>query len=434
MSDGNALAAVTATMKSLLKSRLPESLGGSPVDVSTESPIALTRLGPSDTTHRLNLFLYEVRPCAAFRNTPPPAARVGSSGQVPLALELYYMLSPYPVNDDNEQVGQQLLGMGLLALHDLSVVGAQSVRLTDTDPPQDLFGELLRIAPITLNGEEMSRLWSALQAPLRPSAAFQVSPVLIQSQQIVKSAPPVLRRGPSDSGADVGGSLAVVPEAKKLELVPPNPNTARRRPDNLPVFEPGERVRLSGSLLVEAGQSSRVLLHRQDADDDLDIEMPQVAALSNASAIVFDLVAPAATQLSAGIYTVRVDVPRTVQTTPPAPADSWSSPRTTNELPILLAPRISTLAFKTPSTGPQIGITCTPPLSAGQRVLLFVGDRPLALSSQSGDGASLTFLLPTDQTKLPSGTYVVRLRVDGVDSLASTANDPYTFVNTVTLQ
>ena len=107
----------------LIQSRLPEMLGQSTVEVTTESPIALTRLSESDPKHRLNLFLYEVRPCAAFRSQPPPTTRKGSSGQVPLALELYYILSPYPINDEHEQQGQQLLGMGLLALHDLAVIG-----------------------------------------------------------------------------------------------------------------------------------------------------------------------------------------------------------------------------------------------------------------------------------------------------------------------
>lgn len=434
MSDTNALAAVTATMKRLIKSRLPEMLGQSTVEVTSESPIALTRLSESDPKHRLNLFLYEVRPCAAFRNQSPPTTRKGSSGQVPLALELYYMLSPYPINDEHEQEGQQLLGMGLLALHDLAVIGAQAVHLGETDPPQDLLGELLRITPVPLSGEEMSRLWSALQAPLRPSSAFQVSPVFIESQRPPRAAPPVLRRGPGGGGADVGANRAVFPEATRLELVSDDPNAPRRRPATLPVFEPGERVRLVGSLLIETGQISRVLLHFQDSADGDEIPLVPIADASDATGITFDLTSQAGQPaLSAGMYTVRVEVPHTVQAKGPGGTESWSSPRSTNELPLLLAPRITDLTLESPTTGAQIRITCAPPITVGQRVLLIVGDRPLSLTSQTGGGATLIFLLPADPDRLPSGEYVVRLRVDGVDSLAARADDPFTFANKVTL-
>jgi hypothetical protein len=434
MSDVNALAAVTAAMKRLLVSRLPQTLGDARVDVTTETPLAVEGLTTSDQVHRLNLYLYEVRPSAAFRNQPPPAGRVGSSGQVPLALELYYLLTPYPFNEDHESEGQQLLGMGILAFHDLCSIGPSAVHLLDTDPPQDLLGELLRIVPVTMGGEEMARLWSALQAPLRLSAAFQVSPVFIQSQLTPRAAPPVLRRGPGDGGADVSGRRAVFPEATRLELVSNDPNAVRRRPATLAVFEAGERVRLVGSVLMEPGQTSRVLLSPQGGAGGDDIALPPIAALSNPSAVVFDLTAPQGqTSLAAGMYSMRVEVPHTLQATGPGGVDTWSSPRTTNELPLLLAPRINALAVETPATGAQIRAACTPPVSAGQRVLLIVGDRPLALGSQSADGGTLIFVLPAAPDQLPSGDYMVRLRVDGVDSLAASAADPFNFGNKVTL-
>jgi hypothetical protein len=127
-----------------------------------------------------------------------------------------------------------------------------------------------------------------------------------------------------------------------------------------------------------------------------------------------------------------VEVPHSVQETRPGGA-SWSSPRTTNELPLLIAPRINTLALETPGTGPQINLTCAPAITPGQRVLLIVGDRPLPLTSQSDDGATLFFALPGDPGTIPSGQYVVRLRVGGVDSLAASAADPFSFANMVTL-
>ena len=52
--------------------------------------------------------------------------------------------------------------------------------------------ELLKITPSPMTIDEMSKLWSALQSHYRPSAAYQVSVVLIEGRRPARSPLPVL--------------------------------------------------------------------------------------------------------------------------------------------------------------------------------------------------------------------------------------------------
>jgi hypothetical protein len=92
--------------------------------------------------------------------------------------------------------------------------------------------------------------------------------------------------------------------------------------------------------------------------------------------------------------------------------------RTTNEAPLLLAPRIITPI--TPDTFARdaagnvtIALTCEPRVLPEQRVSCLIGDRVIAANPHPNLTDSLSFTLPN---AVP-GQYFVRLRVDGVDSL-----------------
>ena len=90
----------------------------------------------------------------------------------------------------------------------------------------------------------------------------------------------------------------------------------------------------------------------------------------------------------------------------------------TNEVPFLLAPTISITTPSPVAAGDLIELTCAPRLREGQRVLLLFGDRQLPPKTISTPAdptqlTTLTFEVPA----VNKGFYVVRLRVDGVDSL-----------------
>ena len=123
-------------------------------------------------------------------------------GNPPLALDLHFLLSAYSGADLHAEI---LLGYAMQLMHEFPLITREMIR-TALNPSPEVGLELppalraladcgladqveqLRITPQFLNGEEMSRLWTAIQANYRPSAAYQVSVVLIEAQQAKENA------------------------------------------------------------------------------------------------------------------------------------------------------------------------------------------------------------------------------------------------------
>lgn len=179
------IAAVTAVLKSRLENGLaqlgaPARLGGD-VIVSALPPDRVA-VG-ADERMQLNLFLHQVTP-----NT----SRRGSAGATlerqPPALDLHYLLTAYGAQDYQIEA---LLGYGVALMHAMQLLPrndfhATLAALTQQGAMAALFAVpdlaaldpqvgQLAITPQFLNTEELSRLWSALQARYRPSLAYTVA-------------------------------------------------------------------------------------------------------------------------------------------------------------------------------------------------------------------------------------------------------------------
>ncbi|MDF2772166.1 MAG: hypothetical protein K0S86_1660 [Geminicoccaceae bacterium] len=190
MSSALALASVTAVLKHVLENGLAKagvtSEIGADTAVSAMSPDRIT--AGTDEKAQLNLFLYLV--------TANTSLRPGLGGTArPLALDLHYLLSAYGAQDFQAEI---LLGHALQLLHGTPVLDRERIRRTISSlshgtkarvvPPTlaALAGsdvadrvERIEITPAFLPGDEMSKLWSAMQAKYRPSAAYRVSAVMI---------------------------------------------------------------------------------------------------------------------------------------------------------------------------------------------------------------------------------------------------------------
>jgi hypothetical protein len=209
MSTALAIAAVTALIKEKLEERLAangisEVIGGS-VTVSAVAPDLIKGEGNSEP--RVNIFLYQVTPNAAWRNRELPAHDAGGerTSNPPLALELHYLLTAYAKEDMHAEV---LLGQVAQLLHELPVFSRALLAKAQeawAEKPEQLYKKLaaadlagqfdgIRTTPQPLSVEEISKLWSALQVSYRPSSAYQVSVVLIESQRPARSALPVQAR------------------------------------------------------------------------------------------------------------------------------------------------------------------------------------------------------------------------------------------------
>ena len=202
MSTALAIGAVTAVLKDLLTNGLIDhdvsAQLGQDVTVTTLAPDRAL-LDPTQEKTQLNLFLYQVTQNAAWRNTALPErnGRGARLSNPPLALDLHYMLTAY---GEKELHAEILLGYGMQLLHETPVLTRDAIRrsLAPPDPlnpaglPANLQGlyesglaeqiEQIKICPISISTEEISRLWTAFQARYRPTAAYQATVVLIESR------------------------------------------------------------------------------------------------------------------------------------------------------------------------------------------------------------------------------------------------------------
>jgi hypothetical protein len=259
MSNALAIAGVTAVLRDLLDSgviehQLTDTLGAG-VTVSALPPDQVPIDGPG-AVPRLNLFLHQATPNAVLRNQMLPMRNAAGqrSANPPLALDLHYLLTAYGIQELQAEV---LLGYALLLLHETPVLTRDAIRTALQPSPvsaallptvfqalraADLADqlELLKITPQTLGGKEMSRLWSALQARYRPTAAFQVSVVLLERQRPALTPLPVLTRGRFNPALQREEGVTVA-----AGLTPPFPTlegllaTAHETPSTL---QPGDAV------------------------------------------------------------------------------------------------------------------------------------------------------------------------------------------------
>jgi hypothetical protein len=170
---------------------------------------------PNATGPRLNIFLYQVNENPAFRNDDDPRRSVsGSYGSPPLALELGYLLTSYggqteirptpplgPLAADSlaELDSQFILADAMRVLHDVPIISRRTQKQQPPggallDPGLQTEFESLRIAPRSLNLDELSKLWTALKHDFQRSVAYDVSVVRVQRRRPSVASGPVLNR------------------------------------------------------------------------------------------------------------------------------------------------------------------------------------------------------------------------------------------------
>ena len=209
MSSALAIAAVTAVLKDLLDNglkafRVSDIVGGD-VTVSALPPDRIDITGAEDPT-QLNLFLHQATPNQGWRNVGLPT-RTSNGERMsdnPLALNLHYLLTAYGAKDFYPEI---ILGYAMQLLHETPVLTRDAIRKALTPSPSppgfpialatsELADQVeqIRITPEILNTEEISKIWAAIQAHYRPTAAYQMTVVLIESTRPAKNALPVAGR------------------------------------------------------------------------------------------------------------------------------------------------------------------------------------------------------------------------------------------------
>lgn len=390
MSNSLAIAAVTATLQRLLTDQVPEGL---PPDLPAEfnpGDLRVTVRPPdkarNDAISQINLFLYHTAFNAAWRNEPSPArVNPGEVGSPPLALDLYYLLTAYG-RENNDISAHILLGQAMRVLHDHALLGAAELQaaLPGSDVHNQIDRVRIRHQPLSL--EEMTKLWSAFQTNYQLSVAYQVAVVLIESKRPVRAALPVLRRGSEDRGALVASGLILpYPALESARPATPDPSAL-----------PGGTVILAGQNLDGEDVQLRVTRPRET-------EPVVLAPAAGGTATEISFSVPADPDgWPAGFYRVAAAVRKAGET----------DARLTNEVGFALAPSIEEITVEEGETR-ALRVRANPKVRAAQQVALIVGDRELAPEPFSGAAEVVRFPIGD----LAAGTYFVRLRVDGVDSL-----------------
>jgi hypothetical protein len=388
MSAPTAIATVTAVLQHLL------TLATAGAEVTTKPPSA-ARNGANGS--QLNLFLYATNINPAFSNSPMPGqVRDGESAAPPLPLVLHYLLTAYGANDD-DIAAQMLMGQAMSALHDHPLLGTADIEGIVPDAQLQRQIERLRITPEVLSLDDMSKLWSSFQTQYRLSTGYQISVLLIDSGRGASASLPVLRRGEQDRGAQV--TAAAAPALSGLGF-----------PNDAPAARLGDTVTIRGAQL--AADTLTVRLRHALLEDPIDLP-----PLAERKAEEIKMILPdqgddpaVGSKWPAGFYTLNLVVQR-----PELP--EWS----TNALAMPLAPRITGID---PTTAPAGNVTlnleCRPQVKPDQRVALIFGDRtiapdPIAPPVDPNAPGTLTFRISNARAR--TEPYVLRLRVDGVDSI-----------------
>jgi hypothetical protein len=381
MSNPRAIAAVTATLRSLLAAGFAAEAELNDAQV-TAQPLDKAR-DAAATVNQLNLFLYLISLNPAWRNQDTPGrVRPGEVASPPLALNLFYLLSAYGRDSDvASPFSHMLLGQAMSTLYDHPLLG--QAEIAAALPGSDLGNQIerLRITLQPLSLDDISKLWAGpMQYQL--SVAFEVAVVLIDSTRPTRAAAPVLARGPSGRGfTSTTDLLSAWPQIRTLTPARP--------------LRHGETLKVTGTALTGDTIAARFAPVWHGSPP---VDIPAVANPDGG----FTVTIPPNAVLPAGphMFSLRLT--------------TGSDVRPTVEMLLMLAPRITSAMPARVALGggnPTLRLTVAPPVLATQRVALILGDQEIP--ADTAVGGQLTFTL----TGVTTGTYLARVRVDGVDSL-----------------
>ena len=404
MSNFRSIATVTKVLQSNLQIAASQAVPGA--EVRTVRPT--TPANGAVPAPGIDIFLYQVTPNAALRNEDLPTRRPdGTLIQRPrAALDLHYLL----VFRGNEQElePQRLLGNAVRALHGTGILARALVHDVETAPANSFLAgsdladapELVKITPLSLSLEELSKLWSVFfQIPYSLSLAYQATVVSIEGDETPQRALPVAVR-----------RVYVTPIQRAVieEMVAASGG---------PIVT-GETLILKGHNLKRpiTHVSLRGVEVAPQSVEDTEIHVPLTAPPFGADA------------LRAGVQGVAVVHP-VLMGVPPVEHAGFES----NAATLVLRPRITNLPPA--ATATHVEVAVDPPLRRAQRAVLL-------LNALSGSTA-YQFANPIAGSDMPlisfaisgvtSGQYLIRVQVDGAESPLQLDPSSASFGPTVTI-
>jgi hypothetical protein len=202
VSEHFAIPATTFILKSIIEVRLREAYTGfAAPKVSVEPPPrppVPAQGNPQPEPLGLNLFMHHAAPNGAWRSMYEP--HIDGDGKrfanAPLVVDLHYILSAQGADLEREV----MLGVGMSALNRNGVIprlmiqqllGAiaipnQPTKLMDTLTAEPLWTqyESITVSQEAFDVDTSTKVWSALQSPMRPCAHYLVTTVFLDSGDV----------------------------------------------------------------------------------------------------------------------------------------------------------------------------------------------------------------------------------------------------------
>ncbi|WP_447761933.1 DUF4255 domain-containing protein [Sphingopyxis panaciterrae] len=243
MSARFAIPATSFVLKALIDADLASAYSGFAAPKVSVAPPPRPNAGPAPAAAGANaqpevaqlyLYLHHVAPNAAYRSMALPYVETSgeTSTKMPLVLDLHYMLAATGADLERET----LLGIGMAALHRQAIVerskvaallGAVSIPANPTKLMERLTSEPLanpanhpeqiKISQHPLDIDMSTKLWSALQSPIRPTAYYLVTTTFLETDDSQPDGPPadelvIAGRANADRNGDPAADTVVVVE------------------------------------------------------------------------------------------------------------------------------------------------------------------------------------------------------------------------------
>jgi hypothetical protein len=192
-----AIATITALLKRLLDNEIIRQFTHASIGnvLITALPPDRISLGTEEQA-QLNLHLYRVTPNLTRQSARMLSQQEASpAGHLPLALDLHYLLAAY---GEKELQSEVLLGCAAQLFHEHPLLTAEALRSLLTPhngSGSDSLLDILSSAPVMnqvqsveinaefLSLDELSKIWSLLQAHARPALTYRVSMVLLGTDE-----------------------------------------------------------------------------------------------------------------------------------------------------------------------------------------------------------------------------------------------------------
>lgn len=394
MSNALALACVTG----VLMARVQHLIDDAGLTFSAFSVTA----GPpdNDSDPGVYIHLYQLLPDAQLRNATLPERTAAGNVMRPsrLAVEGRYLFTY--VGEASSFDSERLAGLVMTSLHDSPILATEEITafiaalssdhvLATADLGNQIERVRMSLQPLDL--EELSRLWGMYGGTRhRLSTAYCASVVMLDAQ-----VEPTVPLPVTD------------PRVTTFQLRSPHIGELRSSARRQPVVRFGESLHVHGSALAGDRTLLRLGSTVLSIDDPTDAEV----------VVPFD----GTSGLRAGVVAVQVVHEVTLHDGSTRPAAS------SNALPVALVADITVAGPPTPVDGDsddvelRVGVAPAPAPDQRLRLLLTAaGDGPQASSDRwRVEGSNVVFTLAPPA----SGTYLVRVEVDGAVSLLAAADD-----------